>query len=214
MTNIWTRFNSVMLVLVFLALLTIIAMLARDAYGGSLDPPGAPSSTGRPLDELTGAWSRKLTSTNGASGPIPPAGCGSDRFKCVFFGTTIGSPPTGVLDLETGLVWERSPSAVLAIWGDARGNCEKRLHSNRFGWRLPTEEEMKSLADDSADGLPDGHPFTNVSLTSEYWTDSSYSATFAFLFQFDTANGETIDMKSTSHLAWCVRGGSSYDTVS
>jgi parallel beta-helix repeat protein len=34
-----------MLVLVFLALLGVLAMLARDAYTGPLDPPGAPAST-------------------------------------------------------------------------------------------------------------------------------------------------------------------------
>src|SRR5262245_8125019 len=42
---IWMRFNSVMLVLVFLALISIIGMLATDVRGGPLDPPGSPSST-------------------------------------------------------------------------------------------------------------------------------------------------------------------------
>jgi hypothetical protein len=45
MTPVWTRFNSVMLVLVLLALVAIIAMLATGVRGGPLDPVSPPGST-------------------------------------------------------------------------------------------------------------------------------------------------------------------------
>ncbi len=45
MAMIWTRINTIILLLVLFALLAVIAMLAAGARGGPLDPPAAPGST-------------------------------------------------------------------------------------------------------------------------------------------------------------------------
>ena len=45
MTAFWMRFNAAMLVLVFFALVAVIALLAGGAQGGPLDPDGPPGST-------------------------------------------------------------------------------------------------------------------------------------------------------------------------
>src|SRR5262245_45789295 len=66
MTMVWTRFNSVMLVLVFLALVSAIGMLATGAHGGALDPPGSPGSTMHTLDDSPVVWDRTLQANNGA----------------------------------------------------------------------------------------------------------------------------------------------------
>src|SRR5512140_126433 len=42
-----------------------------------------------------------------------------------------------VLDRETGLVWERSPSAArVPVWADAVNDCYARIIGGRKGWRL------------------------------------------------------------------------------
>jgi hypothetical protein len=67
-----------------------------------------------------------------------------------------------VLDRETGLVWERSPSeALVRLDFDP---CGERIVGNRQGWRVPTEHELRSLVDPSPDhpSLPAGHPFINI----------------------------------------------------
>src|SRR5262252_5957843 len=91
-----------------------------------------------------------------------------------------------VLDRETGLIWERSPSATEQIGvplpgvfgGDyAASHCNNLTVGNRMGWRLPTVQELLTLVDPSQSGLklPAGHPFINVQ--SAYWTSTTYVVT-------------------------------------
>ncbi len=68
-----------------------------------------------------------------------------NRFRIL---TQFGSQ--AVLDNETGLVWERSPSTTQYPWtGSLTGHiwCNTRSIGNRLGWRLPTIQELASLAD-------------------------------------------------------------------
>jgi hypothetical protein len=118
-----------------------------------------------------------------------------------------------VLDLETGLVWERTPStAPHASWFDAQRGCEDLLLGHRYGWRLPTVEELLSLADDSPDGLPDGHPFI-TSTSVFWWTDSTASgvSTAADVVRFSTLPAGSHQKSFDGDPAWCVRGGYGYD---
>src|SRR5689334_977946 len=86
-----------------------------------------------------------------------------------------------VLDRETGLVWERTPSTDAVNWVFAQNHCESLRTGNRMGWRLPTLEELHTLADPSAGNvslhqpfLPVGHPFSilagDFSQPFAYWT--------------------------------------------
>ena len=120
-----------------------------------------------------------------------------------------------VLDRETGLVWERSPSTDNANWAAQRGNCANKLVGGRKGWRLPAFHELATLIDPSVPGfgplLPAGHPFTNVQVTSAY-----YSATTSATNPDNNAWGASFfgsgdvgavgKAPAVRGLAWCVRG--------
>jgi hypothetical protein len=124
-----------------------------------------------------------------------------------------------VLDRETGLVWEKSPSTSTFAWYDAQYHCNTLAVGNRKGWRLPTIQELASLMDPSVHyppgpSLPAGHPFSNVQVQESncYW-----SATTGIGFGGDHASGAWVvaishggmapNDKSFDFFVWCVRGG-------
>jgi hypothetical protein len=116
----------------------------------------------------------------------------------------------GVLDKETGLIWERSPSAtVLKKWNEATIYCYHKAIGNRKGWRLPTVEELLSLVDQtqSSPALPNGHPFNDVT-THGYWTATTVvnAPGQAWVVNIGSGNLDT-DNKATEMFVWCVRGG-------
>jgi hypothetical protein len=117
-----------------------------------------------------------------------------------------------VLDRETGLVWEKSPSADTVNWFTAQYRCKGLTTGNRKGWRLPTIEELSSLVDPSlSPSLPSGHPFD---LTSYFfrWSASTVAGQGDVAWGVYFANGvAAVNPKPTECLFWCVRGGQGVD---
>jgi hypothetical protein len=121
-----------------------------------------------------------------------------------------------VLDRETGLVWERSPSASECTWLSAQFHCINLVLGNRKGWRLPTIQELASLVDPTQSNptLPIGHPFMNV-LPYHYWsatTNADITSDEAWVVDF--GDGEVFGygkVRATFSFAWCVRGGQGVD---
>lgn len=111
-----------------------IACFPGLVLAGDLDPAKAPGPTMKTLDEIPPTWSQILDSTDGD----PTTGCGSSRFKCVLEGTA-------VLDLETGLVWERVPTTSSYNGYSVFSWCTGRITAGRAGYRLPRIEELMSL---------------------------------------------------------------------
>ena len=154
-------------------------------------------------DNHTLRWDKILDSTNGDA-----QGCNSDRFKCIFGGAA-------VLDLETGLVWERSPVTTTYSMRSSDQNvafreCLNRGVGGKSGWRLPTIPELASLLvpGDPAGGpdLPVGHPFSNIQ-SAAYWSVNTARYAISFVFAADFSNGNVFDdsFDNLNHV-WCVRG--------
>jgi hypothetical protein len=119
-----------------------------------------------------------------------------------------------VLDRETGLVWERSPDLTPRDWYFASIHCANRVVSDRYGWRLPSIQELLSLrAAASGSTLPPGHPFSNVDLPN-YWSATSRLGMYAYYSKFSFTSGSGVGGFTYDHIepgAWCVRGGPAAD---
>ena len=136
--------------------------------------------------------------------------------NCPRFTVLSNMNSAAVLDRQTGLVWERSPSSSNLQFADgqAAAHCTNLSLGNRKGWRVPTLQEFASLVDaDPANTtipkLPPGHPFQRVQLTAHYWAATLATPDGVFVwteFLFDgTQSGE---ISIASFPVWCVRGGS------
>ncbi len=130
-----------------------------------------------------------------------------------------------VLDRETGLVWEKSPSQTGCSSSDdplirlpqfyVAGCCLHRKTGGRLGWRVPTIDELLTLVDPTVPyppnpRLPAGHPFTNIQ-PDLYWTATTtqLDSRSAYAVDFGALGGS--DQRSTADfvgLGWCVRGNS------
>ena len=184
--------------------LMLMLVAARAIQAGPLDPPGSVASTMKTLDQIPGSWDRVLVANDGAPGPDPPAGCNSSRFQC---GTI------GVLDRETGLVWNDEPNCCVGnSWAGAKASCIGTQVSGRMGWRLPTVEELASLVQlfVGSPALPAGNPFP-VLTDDAYWTATSESSTLAWTINFGTTGIPATDTKANTNYIWCVRGGQAYN---
>lgn len=183
--------------------IALIGTAAGVVWGGPLDPPGAPSPTGKTLEEIPGSWSRALASNDGAAGPNPPAGCNSTRFQCV-----LGD--AAVLDRETGLVWQRDPGPTADVWDNSVRACFAATTGGRMGWRMPSLEELRSVMDGTA--LPVGNPFADD--TANFWTQTTRADATTQAYTLNTANpgsNFTAVKASDTRRVWCVRGDAGYD---
>ncbi len=118
-----------------------------------------------------------------------------------------------VLDKETGLVWEQSPSTTEMHWEDAQTYCNELTTGGRQGWGLPTIQELSSLVDPTQENpsLPSGHPFSNVQ-SSFYWSATTFasdtSSAWGVVFDYGYM---AVGDKGYDGYVWCVRGGHGVD---
>ena len=197
----------------------VLLTVASVARGGGLDPPGPPDSTLQPLNQMPPDWHAALASNNGDGN-----GCGSSRFDCVMFqvicNPTCHFTVDGVLDHETGLVWQRDLSSAFTSWEGAQNACTNFTGGATKGWRLPTAAEMLSLADPGAVtpafALPAGHPFRTIAGGPiVFWTTTRdltntqniYTVRFRGALQGDGPLAILTDVNTLAGAAhWCVRG--------
>ena len=199
--------NAVWLVVGGIVGLWALTSIVGIVQGGELDPPAAPGSTMQELDDIPPSWHKFIQT--------------SDRFED--FGQGLGY----VLDHETGLVWEASPSTIARTWFATESYCYSKTVGGevgqRMGWRLPTIEELLTLVEplQSSPALPLSHPFSNIQsgVNDKYWTITGSDAggadpVNAYLVGFSTGIVFGSAKEGSSNYAWCVRGGSGYNVDS
>jgi len=122
-----------------------------------------------------------------------------------------------VLDKETGLVWERSPSTDKFNWENAQQkHCNHLTKGNRMGWRVPTFQELMSLMSttESNPTLPQGHPFLDVLSPGFFYWSSTVVADHteqAYIVSFTDHNAGKFAKTDSNVRVWCVRGGQGVD---
>jgi len=192
-----TRLVPTIFVVVALAL-----FLPGNSIAGSLEPSDPPGPTMKTLDQIPPTWSQKLQ---------------CDATACPRFETVMDGE--AVLDKETGLVWERSPSGSYTSgyvdWFTANYICTaQKYYSGRRGWRLPTVQEFASLIDMTvppSPTIPIGHPFSNV-LNVAYWSATTYANDTSRAWEVYMNNGGVgYKVKTSVGYVWCVRGGQGVD---
>jgi len=201
---------SISVLTVFMAI-ALALFLTGLSIAGSLEPPAsAVSESGYPLSTMTTppSWSQQL-----------PA---SERFKPLLpveicFPNPYGPPIclkiyNGILDKETGLVWEQKPDSASMNWDSAQDYCNNLYKGKRKGWRVPTLQELASLVDPDHDpALPAGHPFENVQ-SLLYWTATTRTDDPNMAWSVWMQGGHAgPDVKIYDRFVWCVRGGQSVD---
>jgi len=147
------------------------------------------------LNNIPPAWSQKLSADK--------------RFVLVFDGAA-------VLDKETGLVWEQSPSTSSFNWWEAQYQCFTSTVGGRAGWHLPTIQELMSLVDNTQNNpaLPAGHSFSNVQMLV-YWVGTALASDSSFAYLVYMPAGivaHNTKLASGFQGAWCVRGGQGVDS--
>ena len=190
-----------------IVVLYAFAAMAGVVSGGSVDPPGPVGSTMKSFADVPPSWRQILDSSNGDVDE-----CNSTRFTCVFGGQ-------GVLDNETGLVWEQTPIwSGTDTWTNAQTLCTSDPKGGRYGWRLPSAAELLTLKDSNTLALASPNPFSGV-VDNGFWTategpDDPSGARFILFTEF--GSNEQVVPKTLGNIAgiWCVRGGAevSFDT--
>jgi Protein of unknown function (DUF1566) len=180
-----------------LALAAALGHFAAEARAAAAPQPATHQEILDKLDMIPPAWSQTLPAAN--------------RFQLVMGGA-------GVLDKETGLVWEQAPNGDTRQWHENFFFCYNKNLGGRKGWRVPTIEELASLVDvsNSQPTLPTGHPFTFPDPNAVFWStttlvgqtpDDAWVVGFGFGVVVNSGGGG----KLASWRTWCVRGGQGYD---
>jgi hypothetical protein len=184
--------------------MSILRLVAAMTLAASLAVPAAAQTVANGPYYATPSWDQTLPS--------------STRFIVL---SNMNS--AAVLDRETGLVWEKSPEAVLN-WEQARLYCVDKTIGGRKGWRLPTVDELATLYNpEGTSGSPPGKPGSPfVPSVTGYWTStifvnnlgsplvfSGVATAYIVFFAPANFNGGAFPQNTQSTFgAWCVRGGS------
>jgi hypothetical protein len=136
-----------------------------------------------------------------------------------------GDYGNAVIDNLTGLMWTKDPLTpgpsgcnpeTYKTWQGALDfiSC---LNTNNYldydDWRLPNSKELRSLTDYSrySPALPSNHPFPAYRFVGDYWTSTTYAATFptigpSYAWVSDVRVGTVYSAaKSSGYYVWPVR---------
>lgn len=114
-----------------------------------------------------------------------------------------------VVDKNTGLQWQDNKDAktVKKNWSDAQKYCQDLSLGGYSDWRLPSYNEILSIADYNkySPAIKDG--FENV-VSDCYWSSTPYSSGNSYAWHVDFKDDYAFGSnKSSKHYVRCVRGG-------
>lgn len=135
-----------------------------------------------------------------------------------------------VTDHLSGLIWLKNAQCLSAAHWDVALSSANQLASGSCGltdgsvagqWRMPNINELESLVDISQanPAVQAGAPFTNINLTSAYWSSTTYTASPSNAMAIRFTDGRWINgssgpaagfdnTKSTANnFVWAVRSG-------
>lgn len=160
---------------------------------------------------------------DGTATPVDWVPATNPRFAVFDPSTPADETDDLVLDRETGLIWQRSPTGGSFTWWEARdeGFNHDTPYLKRKGWRLPAVEELTTLAHSYVNpSLPAGHPFVNVESNS-YWTSTSHYLYYPVTVNLSRTNYAHVvhfnngaagwEEKMETNPVWLVRGGRGHD---
>jgi len=120
-----------------------------------------------------------------------------------------------VLDTETDIVWERSPSGAAFTWSTAQDRCNRLIVGNRMGWRVPTIQELTSILSigTAPDNLELGNPFiTPPTLGQAIWSSTTSASNTNNAWTMNLPGSVSIFPKGVLARCWCVRFRQGVDT--
>jgi hypothetical protein len=109
-----------------------------------------------------------------------------------------------VIDQETKLVWQSSPSTSERNWQDAKEYCNNLSYGSRSDWRLPNIDELMSLTDKDKNNPSIATNKINIK-SSWYWTSSTtkWETSDAWFVRFGNG-GVNGNGKSVESYVLCV----------
>ncbi len=111
-----------------------------------------------------------------------------------------------VVDNNTGLEWQQVISEETFTWENATTHCEGLNYGGHKDWRLPTPQELLTIANSNRHDPPLDSTYFQISL--DLWTSKPYSQDEQVAFSFGASYGYVwwYKNKSTAMETMCVRG--------
>ena len=121
-----------------------------------------------------------------------------------------------VIDNNTGLTWEKSPSENTYTWDNASNHCNDLNNSNYGGksnWRVPNPLEFMTIVDNSTYNPATNSNFTNMPSDSSvrFWTSAEYKRDTSYAYAFQPYYGSygsdsNSYLKTKTYKVLCVSG--------
>ncbi len=114
-----------------------------------------------------------------------------------------------VTDTETGLMWQQGNVSENMNWKDSLAYCENLSFAGYDDWRMPTREELRSIAYYGNSGpaiKPYYFPATN---SSYYWSATTYVKSTGSVWHVNFTNGDAVlgGKTTSSYHVRAVRSG-------
>ena len=109
-----------------------------------------------------------------------------------------------VVDNNTGLTWEKSPSEGTYTWANRATHCTE-LNSSNYGgksnWRVPNPLELLTIVDNSTYNPATNSNFTNMPSDSSvwFWTSAEYKGNTSYAYAFKPYFGNYFGYASDSY---------------